>query len=127
MKEVKPLHNESNHPGISLPTFFTGTLYIYISQTCYTGPIISVSRCIRHILNINIFIGAFAIIALSWRAQLCTQRLKGIRFVYTSGKLPDYLWFGASQQSSSQGLAAKHRPKEEPWPTKARVQAHLPT
>lgn len=49
-----------------------------IIRTCNTISVRTVSRCMRHILNIITFINDFAADALSWRTQLCTQCLKGL-------------------------------------------------
>lgn len=80
MKEVNLLHDDIPIPRANnQPSIFELILPIYFTlmiQACRTVPIISILRCIWHVLNIIIFNSTFVSDALSKRPRLCTQHLK---------------------------------------------------
>lgn len=68
---------ESKRPVVLLQTRFTKTLHIYYSNLQHK----SSKKCFKvyaKCLNIIILFSDFPFDALSWRAQLCTQHLKGL-------------------------------------------------
>lgn len=81
---MKPLQDDilkqSKHQNIYLPICFTKTTYTY-SNLQHRCVFRSVSRCLQHIFNSITFVSALSFDALFWCVQLCTQHLKGIRWL----------------------------------------------